>query len=394
MARPGAGRAAAAMFGLFAGGMLVMTMAIPPASRHFASLLPENYQYIARRAMSKGNTAEALAIADKRLSTAYYDFQAHFVKADALEAAGRHAEAAAEMKLVIRKLPAARAKGQPLAGFDEPRTLSRMAVMLWNAGEHFEAAEMARAALDAGSPYGDFAFLIDEAGKSASGHVRMAAASIALKQRDREAFSRLMAGPTAVEPEEAARWAVLRAAWLETAEGDTTAAMATLASAWRAIPGDTLVGLAYAGALERDGHGTSASEVLASASAAGRSRVIPFNDFSLPEGASLSGGVLSMPRNGAAEGSVTPGVFRATVLALRARGTQALGGYPILAISDDTGELARLYLDGPQPAAYLLPLWPEGAPKSMKLKFEFLNDLYEPVTKADRNVTVLDALLQ
>ena len=67
--------------------------------------------------------------------------------------------------------------------------------------------------------------------------------------------------------------------------------------------------------------------------------------------------------------------------------------FPIVLIKNGDKELARLYLDSPEPHLYDLELWPEGAPKQLDLRFEFINDVWDPYTKADRNVILSDIVL-
>jgi len=382
------------LFLIFAAGFSAGVVAVPRVSRDFARLLPDNYRQIAAEAMARGDFTRAQLVAERRLARAYYDMEAHYVQAEAMARQGRHAEAAEVMKLVLRKIPAARARNLPASGFDESKTLERLARYLWAAGRFTEAGEIARAAIDSGT-----AVLAREASTAVdrvpqTPEEAEAVARLAIKLNRRQAFDRaLSVVASSRRPQAAATCALLEASFLERNDRSLTAAEHLLRETVARLPADPAPRLALAAFLERRGATTEPAALRADARLTTGVRYLPPSMFSPAPGVTISSETLLISRNAVLTARVSTGVFRVTDLLFTARASSALGVYPLMAVKAGETEIVRLYLDGLQPLVGAWHLWPDGAPKMLDLKLEFLNDAYDPFTRSDRNITLSDIIL-
>jgi tetratricopeptide (TPR) repeat protein len=383
----------AAVFIALAAGFGAATVAVPRIAYHYSRLQPDNYRFIALQEMRAGDFAAAAAICRRRIASNSYDFEAHYLLAEAQARGGDPDGSAATAREILRKVPAALGKKTGATGYDEARTYQMLASSLWKAGKWREAVDMARAAMDCGT-----AFTIRETSQTlaasppASPEAALASADFALKMRDRESFERALAAAETTSGT-ATQAVVLRARWLEEAEGAPLAAETLLRAAASLAPLQPEPKAALRNLLERHRWTDPPGSTVARADLTTGVRSVALDSVKLPQGASVSGGALSMGRNGAISTRVNTGVFKVTNLLLNASGTDALGLSPVLVIRAGDRELTRLYLDSRTMRTYDLPLWPEGAPKTLDLTLEFVNDAYDPVTRADRNVRIGEILL-
>ena len=352
-----------AVFLLLAGGFTAAAVAIPRITYHFARLQPDNYRFIALQALRAGDYAHAATICRSRLESNTYDFEAHYLLAEALARGGDPAQAAATAKEVLRKVPAAMGKKGGATGYDEARTYQVLASSLWQGGRWEEAGEMGRAALDCGT-----AFTSSETSRTidsstvASPDAAPASARFAMKADDRGAFERALAigeGTT----DTAVGTAVLRARWLDEKDNAPLAAETLLRGIISTNPLRPEPRVALRDLLGRHGWAEPTTSTASRADLTTGVRSVPLDSFQRPEGATLSGGVLDIGRNGTVSARIGTGVFKVTNLLLNASGTEALGLYPVLVVREGERELARLYLDSQSPRPYDLRLWPDGAPR-------------------------------
>lgn len=381
------------MFVCLCAGFFAAAFAVPPILIHFSSLLPENYQHNAEQAMRRDDFARAAAIARSRISQHFYDFDAHYLLAEALARNTDYAGAARVMKDVIAKIPAARANKVSAVGYDEARTLLLLSQYLWEAGSYIEAGEMACAALDAGAALarkemGSRLKKIPDQPDAACG-----AARVALKLGQAEPFQRAVGVLARSSGSWRAQGFVYQSLWLESKDNDTSSAEEVLNSAIREYPQNCALHLALSNLLQRHGRGGEAWAAAEQAFSTTGTKAIGSGLFRVTPGATVTTAAVSLARNGIASSQVTTGVYRLTNLALCASGTSALGVCPLVTVKAGENELMRLYVDGLQPHLYDLPLWPSGVPKTLDLQLEFINDIYDPFTKADRNVSFSNVVL-
>lgn len=382
------------LFVVLAAGFTAGVFVVPRLSREFARLLPDNYRQIAAEAMARGDFSRARMVAEKRLERSYYDIAAHYVQAEAMARQGQFAEAADVMKLVLKKIPAARARNLPALGFDEPKTLGLLAEYLWAAGRFTEAGEIARAAIDSGSAMqareiSDAVTRMPQSPEEAE-----AVARLAIKLNRRKEFDRAMSVvASSRRPQASASRALLEASFLECNDRDLTTAEELLRAAVARLPADPAPRLALAAFLERRGATTEPAALRREARLTTGTRYVPPSMFSMAPGVTITSDVLLMSRNAELTARLSTGVFRVTDLLFTGRGSSALGVYPLMAVKAGETELVRLYLDGLQPVVGVWRLWPDGAPKMLDLKLEFLNDAYDPFTRSDRNIALSDLIL-
>jgi tetratricopeptide (TPR) repeat protein len=352
--------------------------AIPVMFTRLAHRMPENYRYLVREYMAGGRAGEAEQTLRRRLSQEYYDFDAQYMLAEVQSQAGRSTDAVATMREALRKLQAIRGRNVRASGLDEAEIYRLLGMYLLRAGDPISGGEMLRAALDLGAPVQQVRSSlgsVDSAGNS------LAAARLYLKLRDRNGFQAALQSTTST-----AAGAALRALWLEQVDSNTTAALQLLDSSQDT--GSTPPLLLAESSNIRSRAGMDAQ----STSPAGLSP-LDLQKFNLVAGADRTSSSLSLYRSITLAGRFDSGVFRTTSLLMRLSGTKALGMYPILVVRSGEAELARLYLDGEQPKAYDLKLWPDGAPKSLPLSLTFENDASDSSTQADRNIQVLELAL-
>jgi len=377
------------LFLFVAAGMNLQRMTLA-----FGRSQPENYAALAKEAIRQRDYDAALRQVERRLAKRFYDFDALYLKAEILALKGNYAEAAATIRDVLLRVPGARANQVQAIGFDEPKTYYLFALYSWKAGQYEQAAELLRAALDAGYPVGgeSLAEYMPEAAKDPE--QALAVAHIALRTRQPKAFLR------AVDQLHRERRYWLRgelalAEWMETIDKNKVGAAMRLRAALSLYPKDPAANLALANFQARNAP-RSSQEVQRWRQRAHETtgvKVIGPGLFTFTSGNYADKRGLIMGRNGKATASISTGAFKVTRLIINARGTWALGMYPILVVRVDDRDVAWLYLDGLQPHLFDLELWPNGAPKDLKIEFEFINDAYEPTSKADRNVVIEDILL-
>ena len=104
---------------------------------------------------------------------------------------------------------------------------------------------------------------------------------------------------------------------------------------------------------------------------------------------------VELSRNGEyTAGQLSTGAFRVCTLLLNGTGVPALGVYPVVVVKADGVEMTRIYMDSPDsPKIFESRLWPEGASKKLDFTLEFVNDVWDPYTKADRNIVIKNILL-
>lgn len=380
---------AAARVTLF-GAMSVLFFAgaysIPTIFELFSRTLPANYRAIARESLGHGEYADAEAIARKRLAQTSYDFDAYYLLAEALMRQGRQQEAADTLKMLSANALTARYKGIAAVGYDEAQMLGMLADALAKEGKATEAGEMTRAAMDAGANIATSNEPVKN-GK-ADPHAWAARANTLMKRTDVTTL------PTELMRDPSRDAAVIRALWTEIRDHQTSEAEDILRDALDDFPQDPTVKMALANHLQRNHRCTTeCEELMAGVRQTTGARVISGSAFALPTGATATDDALLLGRNGEAKVQIQTGAFRVTSLLLNASGTPALGMFPIVSISSGGTELTRLYIDNPQPRLYDLELWPQGAPKSLDLSIKFLNDAYDPASKADRNVRLEHLML-
>jgi hypothetical protein len=95
-----------------------------------------------------------------------------------------------------------------------------------------------------------------------------------------------------------------------------------------------------------------------------------------------------MTRNGKIWGRTDTGMFRTQSIIISASGSAAFGQSPLLVVRIDQQEVGRLYLDGPQPTLRMIVPKTDGLPKVLDLELEFTNDAFDPISRADRDITI------
>jgi tetratricopeptide (TPR) repeat protein len=382
-----------AVFLLLVLGFFASLFAIERIAYQFSQLLPENYRYTAWQAARDGEYGRAEVILQRRITRFAYDFEAHYQLAEVMARQRNFAGAADVMRTVLAKVPAARSNRVMSVGYDEPRTLYLLARYLWGAGNFRDAAEMACAALDAGHPMmNDEVKTRLEVDPDSSGEA-LAIARVALKLKQDEPYGKALAVLES-KPDSRAQACVMTAKWLESVQKNRVGADTVLRAALSVSPDKPLLLLELANLLGRSGgsHGEQES-LLARARGGTGTRGIGPGLFELPVGAAATTSTVSLGQSGIAKARVNTGAYRVTNLSVNLRGSRAMGLFPIVIVRAGGREMARLYPDGLQPMQYDLALWPDGAPKSLDLEFEFANDAYDPFTKADRNVSISNVLL-
>lgn len=372
----------------FAAGINIQRVTIA-----FGRSQPENYEALAREALRLRDYSAAERYVEKRLAKKFYDFTALYLLGEIYAAKGDYDKAAEAIRQIFVRLPGARANQVQAVGFDEPKSYYLLALYSWKAKRYGVAAELFRAALDAGYPIPreDMAqYLPDSALETNQGE---AVARVALKIRDAKAFLHAVEVLLA-ERKTKAIGELLLAEWMETVDKNPFAAEFRLRGALSVSPKDPALSLALANLYQRvfGGQESGARFRRLSYETTGV-KVLGPGLFRLPAGHHAAERGLVMGRNGKATATVSTGAFRVTRLILNASGSWALGMYPVVIVRVDGQDVTWLYLDGLEPRVHDMELWPSGAPKDLTLEFEFINDAYEPISKADRNVVLHDILL-
>lgn len=381
------------VFTCLAGAFFVSVFSLPTVFFHFTRVLPDNYRYLADQALRHDHFASAEALARRRINQFCYDFDAHYLLGEALAREGKPAEAVQVMKQVLAKVPATRGRKVNAVGYDEARTLFQLSNYLWQDKRYFEAGEMARAALDAGTP-----ILAQETfermGKLPQDpQAALAAARVALKMGHKELFDKAQQKLAGSDSSSRAQATLLQAAWYEQVDHQSTAALRLLSSAAEQAPRELQLQAGLRDLLERVRAHDKAQKLTSLLESTTGTRLVAPGLFELPSGDSATTECLELGRNGMASAQINTGVFKQTSILFHARGSRALGLYPMVAVKSADKELCWLYLDAPRGKVYNLQLWPAGAPKSLDLRFDFMNDAYDPVTKADRNASLSHIML-
>jgi hypothetical protein len=296
------------------------------------------------------------------------------------------------MKQVMAKVPAARGKKEAV-GYDEAQTLALLARFLWESGDYFESAEMSRAAIDTGTSATVREILARVSAMPKNDEAGAAAARIGLRLANERLFRRALDAIDSRTTRGRTLTAALQADWSEQIGKDPAAARQCLEEAIRHGLDSPFLLLSLSNLLARSGHHERSHLLSSQIMQTTGSRSVGPGLFAMPPGGSITTNSLRLGQNGTASARFNTGVFRVNNMLFNAIGSRALSLFPIVIIRSGKQELARLYVDGLQPHPYDLPLWPNGAPKSLDLGFEFINDLWDPYSKADRNVTVSGILL-
>lgn len=371
---------------LFAGAVIL----IQPMFVGFSRLVPGSYLLQAQDLLAEGKTEAARALLKKQLQRQDYDFDARFLLAETYGRDAHWDQAVQEVLTILNKARSARNRPVLSSGFDEGTAYFLLGHYLWKSGNYISAGEAFRAAIDAGRsgqveyPWADQAAALDTPSAAA------AVATLALKMNDRPLFDRALESLVEQGSEDArARGAALKAQWLADRNNGYEGAQAALMSVDNhedhLYLQSTSQSLCARFSLTKEPCSLSLDP-----SPPGK---VNFANFSQDTGTELTTDSLLLSRNSSVSARIDTGVYRVHNLLVRASGTSALGMAPLLVIRSGEEELARLYLDGPQPRDYDLELWPDGAPKSLPLTFAFINDAYDPGSGADRNVTIHDVVL-
>lgn len=383
------------IFSLLAAMLFGTAAAAPWLLRHFARVFPDNYIRRAEEALKRGDSDLAARIARQRIDRVGWDMDAHYLLTRAQAASGKPEEAAATMLEAMRKAFTARGRQITVTGYDEALVFRLLGDYLWEAGRYQYAGDMYRAAIDGGAA--DVGRqLLDRGSAGWTPEAAAAAALVFLKLHAREPFERALQAleSAAAAERDRALTLVLRAQWIEQNDRDPERAMELLvrgegsAQSSPAVLSEPLVRLHLAGLLRRTRHAREGAELEEELRSEPGLRVIGFENFELPTGGVATSTVLQLSRRGTASAHVETGAFRVTNLLVQASAAPAFGQWPILVVSAGERELTRLYLDGLQPQALDLSLFPEGAPKLLKLELTFTNDAYDPVTRADRDIKI------
>lgn len=373
--------------------LVVLGSSIEKLTLAFGRSQPENYAALAREALAKGRLEDAKKIVEKRLSKRFYDFDALYLLAEIQARGGDDSAAANTIREVFLRFPGARSNPVEATGYDEPKTYYLFANYLWRAKRFVDAAEMARAAIDAGYPMARETARTYVQEASLAPDEAEAVASLAFKLRQPQAFLRAVE-VLRRDPERAYRAEVWQALWMEAIDRNLVGAELHLRAATTQWPEEPTLWLALGNLHRRHSTPTSGDDVWRRrALETTGAKVLGPGLFKLSAGGASRPGAIAMGRNGTARARVATGAYRVTRLIVNASGTWAIGMYPVIVVRVNEKELTRLYLDGPHPHLFDLRLWPQGAPKDISLEFEFVNDAYEPQSKADRNVIIEDVVL-
>lgn len=375
----------AALGGMFAAAIYM----VPWLFIQLSHRMPENYRYLAREHMQNKQYAEAERILRQRLNQQYYDFEAQHLLAEVQAQSGHPRDAVATMEDTLNKIASSRGRNVRASGYDESITYLQLGSYLWRDGDYVSGGEMLRAALDSGIGPARVQEVIGVKNATAP-RARESAARIYLKLHDRKHFDEALNLQTNVDASTSAAATHMRAAWLEDVDKNTTAAIAMLLAAADQLSTPplllaTLKNINMRNNIQQDAPTTATTQQpLAN---------LDLDRFALVPGIARTSTTLQLARSATTSARFDSGVYRTTSLLLRASGSAALGMFPIVVLRSADSNLARLYLDGLQPAEYDLELWPKGTPKSLQLTMSFENDAFDPVTGADRNADIFEMAL-
>jgi tetratricopeptide (TPR) repeat protein len=127
--------------------------AIYPLLSDILFRMPENYEYIARNHLERGEYDLALEACDREIQRYPYNFHAHFLQAQILREAGRTTDALALVWELPQKYTAVkRREDVPSRGWDEASLQIFLAEVLWEEKRYPEALDQIQLALDYRDP--------------------------------------------------------------------------------------------------------------------------------------------------------------------------------------------------------------------------------------------------
>lgn len=100
-------------------------------------------------------------------------------------------------------------------------------------------------------------------------------------------------------------------------------------------------------------------------------------------------GTLHFSRNASTSATLPHGQSAGGTLAVQVRGGLAMGMGGILVLVCNGAELIRIYANTAEPRWIFVPLPAHLSEENLKLTMELVNDAYDPISKADRNVELM-----
>jgi tetratricopeptide (TPR) repeat protein len=374
---------------MLSGALALGVAAIRPTFVRFASLVPDNYRALAQEAVANQDVAQAERIVRRRIEQEYYDFDARYLHARILQQSGQFGKSISVLSEIFPKAAAARGREVGASGYDEGLTYKLLAESYWNAGFFITAGEMFRAATDAGAANCIPDVVLPDSSSAKDKDLAAFARGAAwLKSGNRKGFEKEQSHLAALTSSQ--RAISLRSALCFRADRTSGDCISELKAALSSFPNDPMLAV-QRHAVRGSAFGKSALQDLSSATAG--LRILPLDRFRLPPGGALTSDTISLSRNGSMSGQFDTGVFRVTNLLLVLSGSEAMGMWPAMTILSDGTELGRAYADTRLPQPLMLPIWPNGAPKSLNLEIRYDNDASDPVSKEDRNVFIHFAAL-
>ncbi len=385
---------------LFLGAILVFGIGVlitRPLGSVYINYAPINYAYTCERYIADGQPQKVPPLVETWIKKHYYDFRAHYYEAEAYSKMGKPDVAYDVISQILQKLPAARARNYPLSGFNEAKTYECMARYRWDEKKYILSAELACIAYDAGAKefIGELLSIdFEKSAKQLDPYGKLALARMALKAKQKSNFiTGLLDEIQTQDPFLQSRIALMRADMFESSK-ETTKALTILRETVDKFPAIPAPKIALGNLYTRSKQQNMAERMYQLAEQTTGTRVIGLSKFEKQHGMSLSNLGLYMTCNAVTNArNITTGVYRVSNLTFNAEGKSAFGIAPIVVIETDEQEVARVYLDGSQPHLFDASLWPEGASKKLDFTVSFINDIWEPITKGDRNVLIKNILI-
>lgn len=120
-------------------------------------------------------------------------------------------------------------------------------------------------------------------------------------------------------------------------------------------------------------------------------QLIDLTTFRVPEGAATTEqGSIHFSRSVAVTGLISGPNDGVSSIWLQVSGGRPMGFGSLLKVALDGGELIRIYANTDEPRWIEVPLHNQATAGTMELTAQFLNDEFDPVSKADRNVELLN----
>jgi len=384
------------LFGIMLVVILSVVLCVRPLGNWYIRFAPVNYAYICEKYLENEQPQKVLPIVETWETKHYYDFRAHYYEAQAYAAMGDPAKAADVMGTVLVKLPAARSRNLPLSGFDEAKTYDLMARYNWDAQKYTIAAELGCIAYDSGQK--DFVEKL--LSKEFRKHIdelpyegKLAVSRFAIKARKFQIATVTLDSIQTNDPYVTGRKEVLKAHVAEQTDDAKTAEdiLAKCVKDLPALPGPKV---ALSNLYERQKQTTLSVQLMNEAEQTTAIKVIGLSQFNREAGMQITAKGLALSQNCEAHAkNITTGAYRVSNLIVNAYGTSALGVFPVLLVKID-GQLAtRIYLDGVSPTVFDGYLWPDGASKKLDFEIDFINDIWDPHTRTDRNVILKNIIL-